>query len=82
VPRAASHKDLLVPIFRSGKLVYEQPSIHDTRIRVENELGRFYAGVKRLLNPHLYSVGLDEQLHSLKANLIREARRQTVEIVE
>jgi len=77
VPRAATFRDLLIPVFRSGELVYEKPSIHEIRKLVGNELGRFYTGVKRLLNPHIYPVGLDEGLHKLKVNLAQEARRHT-----
>jgi nicotinate phosphoribosyltransferase len=67
----------LEPIFRSGELVYERPSIHEIRDMVTHELSRFYAGVKRLLNPHLYPVGLSEDLHSLKTRLVQEARNRT-----
>lgn len=79
VPSTATFRDLLIPIFRSGELVYKKPSIHEIRKLVSDELGRFYTGIKRLLNPHIYLVGLDEGLHRLKVNLIQEARRHTTE---
>jgi nicotinate phosphoribosyltransferase len=82
VPRAAKYRDLLIPVFHSGELVYEQPSIHDIRKFVMDELGRFYAGVKRLLNPHIYPVGLDEGLHNVKAKLIQEARQHGLDLEE
>ncbi|MBV8376890.1 MAG: nicotinate phosphoribosyltransferase [Verrucomicrobia bacterium] len=74
IPGAARYRDLLVPIFRRGNLVYERPSIHRLRDLAQSELGRFYAGVKRLLNPHLYPVGLDLDLYQIKSRLIQETR--------
>jgi nicotinate phosphoribosyltransferase len=34
----------------------------------------FHAGVKRLVNPHQYPVGLELGLHDVKTKLILEAR--------
>lgn len=67
--------DLLVPIFREGRRVYDSPSIYQTRACVQEELNGFYAGIKRFINPHVYAVGLEASLHSLKTDLIRQARR-------
>jgi nicotinate phosphoribosyltransferase len=80
LPRVATYHDLLIPIFRSGTLVYERPAIHEIRKSVGKELDRFYAGVKRLLNPHIYSVGLEEGLHRRKVELVQEAREQATKI--
>jgi nicotinate phosphoribosyltransferase len=82
MPSAAKYHDLLVPVFRSGALTYEQPSIHDIRKFAMDELTHFYAGVKRLLNPHIYPVGLDQGLHNLKVKLIREARQHAIDLEE
>ncbi|HKB79409.1 MAG TPA: nicotinate phosphoribosyltransferase [Thermoanaerobaculia bacterium] len=68
------HDDLLVPIFRGGKRVYELPSMEDIRERRSTQLERFHAGVKRLLNPHSYPVGLERRLFDLKTRLILQAR--------
>jgi nicotinate phosphoribosyltransferase len=74
VPGSARYHDLLIPIFRRGNLVYERPSIHETRALAQSELGRFYTGVKRLLNPHIYPVGLELGLYEIKSRLMQEAR--------
>jgi nicotinate phosphoribosyltransferase len=74
IPPSAKHHDLLVPIFRHGERVYDQPSIAQIRTFAQKELGRFYAGVKRLLNPHVYPVGLEIGLHTVKSRLIQEVR--------
>ncbi len=74
IPNSAQHHDLLVPIFRHGERVYQRPSIDQIRTLTQRELARFYAGVKRLLNPHIYPVGLETTLNSNKSRLIHEAR--------
>ena len=75
IPGSAQYRDLLVPIFRRGDLVYERPSIHQMRGLVQSELGRFYSGVKRLLNPHIYPVGLELGLYQFKSRLMHETRK-------
>lgn len=74
IPPSASYRDLLVPVFRRGKLVYAAPSIQRIREFAQSELAHFYAGVKRLLNPHIYPVGLELGLHELKEEMMRKAR--------
>lgn len=68
-------KDLLQPIFRKGELVYGQPSLDDIRKNVKNELSRFHDGVKRLIHPHLYPVGMEKSLYDRKIQMINEARK-------
>jgi nicotinate phosphoribosyltransferase len=67
-------EDLLVPIFRGGRRVYEPPPLETVRQRTKNQLSRFHAGVKRFLNPHRFPVGLEKQLHELRTRLVLEAR--------
>ena len=71
------YNDLLVPIFRAGKRVYELPSLHDIRARTQTELDRFNVGVKRFLNPHQYFVGMEKSLHDLKVDLIKNIRAKS-----
>lgn len=70
-------KDLLVPIFRGGKRVYDLPSLDQIRERTGQELERFHVGVKRYLNPHQYPVGMEKSLYDLKAELIKQIRKNT-----
>lgn len=70
----APQEDLLVPIFRNGKRVYELPSIEEIRVRRAAQLERFHPGVKRFVNPHRYPVGLEAQLYERKTQLILQAR--------
>ncbi|HYO75717.1 MAG TPA: nicotinate phosphoribosyltransferase [Thermoanaerobaculia bacterium] len=69
--------DLLVPVFRRGVRVYDPPPLPEIRTRREQQLALFHPGVKRLVNPHRYPVGLEQQLFELKTRLILEARGVT-----
>lgn len=66
--------DMLVPVFRGGTLVYAPPSLVESRQRGIVELGRIHPGIKRLVNPHVYPVGLEKSLHERRTELILEAR--------
>lgn len=68
-------KDLLVPIFRKGECVYNIPSLKSIQSTTKTELGRFYSGVKRFLNPHAYVVGMEKNLYNLKVGLIQNIRQ-------
>lgn len=74
VPDGATSEELLVPIFRDGRRVYDPPPLTEVRKRVSSELSRFHPGVKRFVNPHLYPVGLERGLHDVRTRLILEAR--------
>jgi nicotinate phosphoribosyltransferase len=69
-----THEDLLVPVFRGGKLVYDVPPLPAVRNRARRQMADFHPGVKRFLNPHQYPVGLEHRLHDLKTDLILKAR--------
>jgi nicotinate phosphoribosyltransferase len=67
-------EDLLVPVFRRGKRVYEPPPLDAVRARTQAQLGGFHAGVKRFVNPHQFPVGLERSLYDLRTRLVLEAR--------
>ncbi|MGV3530753.1 MAG: nicotinate phosphoribosyltransferase [Chthoniobacteraceae bacterium] len=73
-PAQARSEDLLVPIFRTGALVYTEPSIHAIRSRTREQLAALHPGIKRFLNPHAYPVGLTPALFELRTRLILQAR--------
>ena len=75
LPAGAEHEDLLVPIFRDGKRVYEVPDLTQARRRAAEQLGLFHAGVKRFVNPHQYPVGLEVGLFERKTQLVLQARQ-------
>ena len=69
-------KDLLVPIFRKGELVYDKPALASIREKTQNELKSFPFGIKRFMNPHQYTVGMEKSLYDLKIQLIKDIRKQ------
>jgi nicotinate phosphoribosyltransferase len=71
-------EDLLVPVFRGGKRVWDAPPLAEVRARTQDELSRFHVGVKRFLNPHRFPVGLERRLNDLRTHLVLEARRAPV----
>ena len=73
------YEDLLIPIMREGKLVYDLPSLESIRQRVREQLPRFHEGIKRFVNPHVYHVGLEKGLYEFKTNLILELRSRKME---
>lgn len=74
LPAGSEAEDLLVPIFRGGRPVYESPDVHAIRRHTQAQLASFHDGVKRFLNPHRYPVGLDAGLFDLRTRLVLEAR--------
>lgn len=74
IPRDTPWTDLLVPVVRDGKAVYDPPSIAETREHVLTQLAGFHDGVKRFVNPHRYPVGLEAGLSDLKTRLMLEIR--------
>ncbi len=74
--KGMQHDDLLVPVMRGGRIVYDVPALDATRARTLEQLLAFHGGVKRLLNPHRYPVGLEARLHELRTQLILEARER------
>jgi nicotinate phosphoribosyltransferase len=75
LPEGTPAEDLLVPVFRGGRNVYELPPLEASRQRTSDQLARFHAGIKRFANPHRYPVGLERSLFDLKTRLIMKARR-------
>lgn len=73
-PNDMESKDLLVPIFKKGKKVYSRPKLEDIRNSTLTNLRRFDKAHKRLINPHIYPVGLEEGLYHLRTDLVLKAK--------
>ena len=61
---------LLEDVLVAGRLVREPPPLEEMRARRRADLERLDAGVKRLVNPHVYHVSLTEGLWRRKQELI------------
>lgn len=65
---------LLEPAMRAGRRVRTEEPLAAARARAQRELAGFHAGIKRLVNPHRYPVGLERGLHERKTALVLAAR--------
>jgi nicotinate phosphoribosyltransferase len=68
------YEDLLVPVLRHGRAVYDLPSLDSIRARAQKQLSMLHAGIKRFDNPHKYPAGLELTLHQFKTELILRAK--------
>jgi nicotinate phosphoribosyltransferase len=76
IPRNTPHSDLLVPIFRGGKVVYEAPNIDVSRDRLRKQLSYAPPEILQLKDPRPYKTGLERSLYELRSKLITRAREQ------
>jgi len=70
----ATHRDLLVPMVRGGKVVMDEQPLEVMRERVRDELSRLHPGVRRFMNAHTYPVGIEVGLHTLRHGMIEKMR--------
>ena len=67
-------KELLKPIFKEGKLVYQKPSLTEIRSYCAAQIDLLWDEVKRFQNPHNYYVDLSEKLWLVKRELLNSFR--------
>ncbi|HYR58244.1 MAG TPA: nicotinate phosphoribosyltransferase [Chthoniobacteraceae bacterium] len=75
-PGDTAGEDLLVPIFRGGRRVYELPPLTAIRERTQQQLAALDPTIKRLLNPHEYPAGIETRLFERRQRLIEDLRSQ------
>lgn len=64
-------EELLLPIFKNGKLVYNIPSIKEVKEYCKNQVNNLNEEIKRFEYPQKYYVSLSENLYNLKAELLQ-----------
>ena len=64
-------KELLVPIFKNGELVYEMPSLPELQKYCAEQVDTLWDEVKRFDNPHTYYVDLSQKLWDIKYALLK-----------
>jgi nicotinate phosphoribosyltransferase len=74
VGRVTAVEPLHQTILQDGQLIYDLPDLPALRARRQTDLDKLDAGVKRLINPHIYHVSLSPDLWQLKQTLIRQAQ--------
>ncbi len=63
-------RELRVPIFENGELVYQMPSLDERKEYCNKEMKTMYPEIRRIRKPHGYYVDLSEKLLELKKELI------------
>ncbi len=64
-------KELQVPIFKAGKLVYKLPTLEEIRTYCMQQIDTLWDEVKRFDNPHVYYVDLSQKLWDIRYNLLK-----------
>jgi nicotinate phosphoribosyltransferase len=68
--KGLEQEKLLKPIFIAGQKVYERPNLEQVKENAQRNLNLFDKAHKRLVNPHIYPVGLEESLYQLRTDLV------------
>lgn len=69
-----SCRELLVPVLRGGRLVYDLPGLTQIRDYARQELDTLWDEYKRLVNPEPYPVDLSVELWRLKNEMVERVR--------
>ena len=64
-------KELQVPIFKNGKLVYQSPSLDEIRTYCLQQVDTLWDEIKRFDNPQNYYVDLSQKLWDIKYDLLK-----------
>ena len=64
-------KELQVPIFRNGELVYQLPTLDEIRTYCLEQVDTLWDEYKRFDNPQTYYVDLSQKLWDIKYNLLK-----------
>lgn len=70
----SDYEELLKKIFKKGNLVYKSPKIDQIKKKLHIDLERLDNSHKRLDNPHVYPVGLEESLFIERKKMILSLR--------
>ena len=64
-------KELQVPIFRNGELVYQLPTLEEIRTYCKAQVDTLWEEVRRFDNPQTYYVDLSQKLWDVKYGLLK-----------
>ncbi|MBQ8815753.1 MAG: nicotinate phosphoribosyltransferase [Lachnospiraceae bacterium] len=69
-PGTYTLRELMVPVFKQGKCVYESPKVMDIRAYCLKEQDTLWEETKRFVNPHKVYVDLSQKLYDTKIALL------------
>ncbi len=65
-------REMLVPVFKNGELVYKNPSLEEIRAYCNEQVSSLWEEVTRFENPHRYYVDFSGKLWGIKQSLIEK----------
>ena len=68
-------KEMQVPIFQNGELVYKFPTLDEVRAYCLQQVDTLWDEVKRFDNPHTYYVDLSQKLWDIKYGLLKNRNK-------
>ena len=69
-------KEMQVPIFKDGELVYKFPTLDEVRAYCLQQVDTLWDEVKRFDNPHTYYVDLSQKLWDIKYSLLKNRKKK------
>ena len=64
-------KELQVPVFEGGRLIYKIPSLTETKAFCKEQVELLWSEIKRFENPHAYHIDLSDKLWKMKYELLK-----------
>ena len=66
-------KEMQIPIFKDGELVYEKPTLDEIKAYVSHQLkNQVWEEEQRYENPHTHYVDLSKELYKVKAGMLEK----------
>ena len=66
--------ELVMPALREGRRTTPSPTLDEIRDRARGQIASLHPAIRRLLNPHVYPVGLERRLNERRTQLVLELR--------
>jgi len=70
-PEGDESEDLLIEIFKDGKLQYELPSVEQIREHCKSQLAKLSPRMKAIIFPDFYKVCLEDEIYQVKRDLLQ-----------
>ncbi len=68
-------RELLIPLFKKGKCVYDYPHIEIIKAYCKEQIDSMWDEVLRFENPHNYYVDLSQKLWDLKSDMLKAVKK-------
>ena len=73
-------RELLIPVIKGGKRVYDSPAVMEIRDICTKEKATLWEESLRLVNPHEVYVDLSDKLYKIKTELLEEMSKKALDM--